>query len=97
MSNVDESVSLIGIAFAKEIEMFGEAETITDHLVDLMHYCDATRGVSWARCLEAARRQYQKEVREAADATPLEGVTATEPRNSADGRHAQKGRPQCLY
>jgi hypothetical protein len=71
MTAIDDSVDLIGIAFAKEIEMFGAAETVTDHLVDLMHYCDATRGVSWARCVEAARRQYQKEVREAADATPL--------------------------
>lgn len=32
-----------------------EAESVTSVLVDLMHYCDVTRGVSWARCVEAAR------------------------------------------
>lgn len=48
-----------------------EAESVTVMLVDLMHFCDHTRGVSWARCIEAAQKQHQKEVREAADATPL--------------------------
>lgn len=37
------------------------AEQVTDALIDLMHYCDATRGVSWQRCLQAAIAQHQKE------------------------------------
>jgi hypothetical protein len=71
MTGIDDSVDSIGIAFAKEMELFGEAETITDHLVDLIHYCNATRGVSFERCLQAARAQSQKEIREVTDATPL--------------------------
>lgn len=44
---------------------------LTNLLVDLMHFADATPGVSWMRCIEAARRQHSKEVRQAADERPL--------------------------
>lgn len=50
------------------------AEEVTDLLTDTIHYCNATRGVSFERCLQAARAQAQKEIREAADSTPLSEI-----------------------
>lgn len=44
---------------------------LTNLMVDLMHFADATHGVSWTRCIEAARRQHLKEVGQAADERPL--------------------------
>lgn len=69
--SIELSVQGVRRRWRKDIQFFGAPEVVTGALVDLMHFCDHTQGVSWARCLAAAQVQHQKEVREAADATPL--------------------------
>ncbi len=64
MNAIDSSVNDVKRLFRHwEISA---AESVTVMLVDLMHFADATRGVSWGRCIEAAGRQHAKERREAA-------------------------------
>jgi len=71
MSHIDKAADYIANVIGESYGTELGAVEVTDMLVDLIHFCGRTRGVSFERCLLAARAQAQKEVREAADATPL--------------------------
>jgi hypothetical protein len=71
MSLIEDSVANVRRLYAKDFELYPAPEVIADALVEFMHFCDGTRGVSWARCLDAAMKQHQKEVREEANSKPL--------------------------
>ena len=71
MTRISDSVADVGRLFEDGFEVEGDALHVTSLLVDLHHYADATPGVSWQRCIEAASKQYAKEKREAADETAL--------------------------
>lgn len=71
MTRVEESVADVKRLFAQVFDDEPPVVCVTLLLIDLMHFCDHTRGVSWTRCVEAARRQLAKEIQEDVDARPL--------------------------
>ena len=68
-ANFQDSVDMASM----HIECYAgtDAQRLTSLLVDVLHYCDNTPGVSWQRCLAAASAQHQKEVREDAISKPI--------------------------